>query len=450
MTLAIPPRVPGHPILGNLPAYRDNPLVFGRQVSAEYGDVVDLRILNRRIFLLSRPEHIHQVLVKDADKFHKSPVYRIFLGRALGEGLLTSEGDFWRRQRKLAQPAFHHGRIQSYAETMVEYADVTAKRWAAQETVQVGQEMARLTLEVVCRTLFSTDIRGQADRIGHALTELLEAVTEATGAPVFLPEWLPTRNNRRIRRGVAELDSVIMPLIEERRRSGDDTGDLLSMLLLARDEDGNGMSDRQVRDEAVTIVLAGHETTANALTWAWVSLAQHPEVEAKLHAELDTVLGDELPRLEHVRRLPYTDMVMKETMRLYPPIPEFGRQATEDVQLGDYAVPAGTIIIVPVYAVHHDARWFESPDAFRPERFARDAAATLPKFAYLPFSGGPRVCIGNSFAQMESVLLLATLAQRYRLSLTPGQSVTPEATLTLRPKETLTMHLHPRAQRNSC
>ncbi len=444
MTLAIPPRVPGHPILGNLPAYRDNPLTFGRKVSAEYGDVVDLRVFHRRIFLLSRPEHIHQVLVKDAHKFHKSPVYRIFLGRALGEGLLTSEGDFWRRQRKLAQPAFHHGRIQSYAETMTDYADATAKRWAGQETVQVGQEMARLTLEVVCRTLFSTDIRGQADRIGHALTELLEAVTEATGAPVFLPEWLPTRNNRRIRRGVAELDSVIMPLIEERRRRGDDTGDLLSMLLLARDEDGNGMSDQQVRDEAVTIVLAGHETTANALTWAWTLLAQHPEVEAKLHEELAEVLGGDLPSLEHVRQLTYTDMIIKETMRLYPPIPEFGRQAQEDVQLGDYAVPAGTIIIVPVYAVHHDARWFDEPDTFRPERFAKEAAATLPKFAYLPFSGGPRVCIGNSFAQMEAVLLLATLAQRYRLSLEPGQTVTPEATLTLRPKENLTMHLSAR------
>lgn len=443
MTLAIPPRVPGHPILGNLPAYRSNPLVFGRRVSAEYGDVVDLRILNRRIFLLSRPEHIHQILVRDAAKFHKSPVYRIFLGRALGEGLLTSEGDFWRRQRKLAQPAFHHGRIQSYAETMTEYADATVKRWAGQETVQVGQEMARLTLEIVCRTLFSADIRGQADRIGHALSELLEAVTDATGAPVFLPEWLPTRNNRRIRRGVAELDSVIMPLIEVRRRSGEDTGDLLSMLLLARDEDGNGMSDQQVRDEAVTIVLAGHETTANALTWAWVSLAQHPEVEAKLHAELDKVLGAELPRLEHVRQLPYTDMVIKETLRLYPPIPEFGRQALEDVQLGDYLVPAGTIIIVPVYAMHHDARWFAEPDAFRPERFAKDAAA-LPKFAYLPFSGGPRVCIGNSFALLEAVLLLATLAQRYRLGLEPGQTVTPEATLTLRPKENLTMHLSAR------
>ena len=443
MTLATPPRVPGHLILGNLPAYRDNPLAFGRRVSAEYGDVVDLRIFNRRIFLLTRPEHIHQVLVRDADKFHKSPVYRIFLGRALGEGLLTSEGDFWRRQRKLAQPAFHHGRIQSYAETMVEYADAAATRWADQETVQVGQEMARLTLEVVCRTLFSTDIRAQADRIGFALTELLEAVTKAVDAPVFLPEWLPTPNNRRIRHGVAELDSVIMPLIEARRQSGEDTGDLLSMLLLARDEDGNGMSDKQVRDEAVTIVLAGHETTANALTWAWVSLAQHPEVEAKLHAELDSVLQGELPSLEHVHNLPYTDMVMKETMRLYPPIPEFGRQAQADVQLGDYAVSAGTIIIVPVYAVHHDARWFDDPDTFRPERFAKDAAA-LPKFAYLPFSGGPRVCIGNSFAQMEAVLLLATLAQRYRLSLEPGQNVTPEATLTLRPKENLTMQLYPR------
>ena len=439
-----PPRVPGHPILGNLTSYRKNPLTFGRHVAARYGDVVDLRVFNRRIFFLAHPEFVHQVLVRDADKFHKSPVYRIFLGRALGEGLLTSDGDFWRRQRKLAQPAFHHGRIQSYAQTMVDYADATASRWEGLETLLINKEMAQLTLEVVCRTLFSTDIRAQADRIGFALAELLEAITEATSGAVFLPEWLPTRLNRRIRRGVAELDSVIMPLIQERRRSGEDTGDLLSMLMLAQDEDGHGMSDKQVRDEAVTIVLAGHETTANALTWAWVLLAQHPEAEAKLHAELDAVLGGELPTLAHLRDLSYTDLIIKETLRLYPPIPEFARQALQDVQLGEYVLPKGTIVLVPVFAMHHDPRWFGEPDAFRPERFAKDAGEALPKLAYLPFGGGPRVCIGNSFAQMEAVLLLATLAQRYRLSVEPGQTITPEATLTLRPKDDLTVRLHAR------
>ena len=444
MALQVPPRVPGHPILGNLSAYRRDPLGFGRHVAARYGDVVDLRVFNRRIFFLAHPEHIHQVLVKDADKFHKSPVYRIFLGRALGEGLLTSDGEFWRRQRRLAQPAFHHGRIQSYARTMVEYADATASRWGGQETLLVNKEMARVTLEIVCRTLFSTDIRAQADTIGHALSELLEAITEATGAAVFVPEWLPTRNNRRIRRGVAELDSVVMPLIEARRRSGEDTGDLLSMLLLARDEDGQGMSDRQVRDEAVTLVLAGHETTANALTWAWVLLAQHPEVEVKLHAELAAVLGGELPGLEHVRSLSYTEQVIKETMRLYPPIPEFARQALSDVPLGEFVIPKGTIVMVPVFAMHHDPRWFEDPDSFRPERFANGAEKALPKLAYLPFGGGPRVCIGNAFAQMEATLLLATLAQRYRLRLEPQQQVTPDATLTLRPKGDLRMQLEPR------
>lgn len=444
MALQVPPRVPGHPLLGNLPSYRKDPLSFGRHVAAAYGDVVDLRVFNRRIFFLAHPEHIHQVLVRDADKFHKSPVYRIFLGRALGEGLLTSDGDFWRRQRRLAQPAFHHGRIQSYAQTMVSYADAAAARWRGSETLLLNREMAQLTLEIVSQTLFSTDIRAQADTIGHALSELLEAISEATGAAVFVPEWLPTRNNRRIRRGVAELDSVIMPLIEARRRSGEDTGDLLSMLLLARDEDGQGMSDKQVRDEAVTLVLAGHETTANALTWAWVLLAQHPEVEAKLHAELDAVLQGELPRLEHVRSLTYTEGVIKETMRLYPPIPEFARQALEDVPLGAFVIPKGTIVMVPVFAMHHDPRWFEDPDAFRPERFAKGAEKALPKLAYLPFGGGPRVCIGNAFAQMEAILLLATLAQRYRLRLEPQQQVTPEATLTLRPKGDLRMQLEPR------
>ncbi len=443
MTLHSPPQVPGHPVLGNLPDYRRDPLAFGRSVAAEYGDVVGLRVLNRRLMLLAHPEHVHQVLVRDADKFHKSPIYRIFLGRALGEGLLTSDGDLWRRQRRLAQPAFHHGRIQSYAETMVEYAGAAAARYAGQGALDVHREMNQLTLEVVCQTLFSTDIRAHTGRIGAALTELLEAITEATGQPIFLPAWLPTRLNRRIRRGVAELDAVVMQLIEARRRSGEDTGDLLSMLMLAQDDAGQGMSDKQVRDEAVTIVLAGHETTANALTWAWVLLAQHPEVEAKLHAELDAVLGGELPRLEQVRQLTYTDQIVKETMRLYPPIPEFGRQAVEDLSIGGFPVPKGMIILIPVYALHHDPRWFPEPDAFKPERFAPDAPA-LPKLAYLPFSGGPRVCIGNSFAQMEAVLLLATLAQRYRLGLEPGQAVQGEATLTLRPKGESVMTLQPR------
>ena len=440
--MTLPARVPGHFVLGNLPAYRKDPLGFGRTIAARYGDVVDLRIFNRRLFFLAHPEFVHQVLVRDAEKFHKSPVYHIFLGRALGEGLLTSEDDFWRRQRKLAQPAFHHGRIGSYARTMVDYTDAAA-RWQGSETLLVNREMASVTLEVVCRTLFSTDIRAQADRIGFALTELLEAITEATDAAVFLPAWLPTRNNRRIRRGVAELDSVIMPLIAARRRSGEDTGDLLSMLLLARDDEGRGMSDRGLRDEAVTIVLAGHETTANALTWAWVLLAQHPGAEAKLHAELDAVLNGELPTLEHVKHLTYTEMVVKETLRLYPPIPEVARQALEDVPLGEYVIPKGTIVLLPIYTLHHDPRWFEDPDAFRPERFAEGARA-LPKGAYLPFGGGPRVCIGNAFAQLEATLLLATLAQRYRLRLEHGAHVVPEATLTLRPKGDLVMHLHAR------
>lgn len=433
-------RVPGHPILGNLPAYRSDPLNFGRRVAAEYGDVVRLRVFNRKLFLVAHPDHIHKILVTEAAKFNKSPVYRIFLGRALGEGLLTSDGAKWRRQRKLAQPAFHHGRIASYAETMVAYAESTSEGWHTGETLRVHEEMSRLTLQIVARTLFSTDIRAQADRIGDALTELLEAVTEATMQPVFLPAWVPTPNNRRIRAGVKELDSIIYPLIRARRESGEDTGDLLSMLLLAKDERGQGMSDKELRDEAVTIVLAGHETTANALTWTWYLLAQHPESEAKLHAELDEVLAGEQPTLAHVKRLPYTESVVKETMRLYPPIPEFGRQATSEVQLGEHVIPEGSIIIVPVYAMHHDPRWFEEPDAFRPERFL-SADKTLPKLAYLPFGGGPRVCIGNAFAQLEATLLLATLAQRFRLSLGPQRSVTPEATLTLRPREGLTMNV---------
>jgi cytochrome P450 len=275
---------------------------------------------------------------------------------------------------------------------------------------------------------------------------LLEVTNARIQSPIqVIPEWLPTPGNRLRRAAVRALDEIVLGLIDERRASGEDRGDLLSMLMQARDDAGQGMTDQQLRDEAATLVLAGHETTANALTWTWYLLAQHPEVEARLHAELDVVLGGRPPTVEDLRRLPYTDMVIKESMRLYPPIPSFGRQAVEASEIGGYPVPKGLIILLSPNVMHHDPRWYPEPDLFRPERFSKENEQLLPGYAYLPFSSGPRVCIGNSFAAMEAVLVLATIAQRYRLRLVPGHPVVPQATLTLRPKHGMRMVLEPRA-----
>jgi cytochrome P450 len=294
----------------------------------------------------------------------------------------------------------------------------------------------------VAKTLFNADIDKDANRIGDALTDILEVTTERIQSPIqVIPDWIPTAGNKRRKAAVRDLDAIVLGMINERRVANEDQGDLLSMLMLARDDEDQGMTDQQLRDEAVTIVLAGHETTANALSWTWYLLAQHPEVEARLHAELDQALGGRLPATDDLRQLPYAEMVIKEAMRLYPPIPSIARQATEDLMIGDYPVPKGMIVSIAPHVIHRDPRWFPDPDAFRPERFTREFEKSLPKCAYLPFSTGPRICIGNSFAMMEAVLILATLAQRYQLSLVPGQTITPHAALTLRPQPNIQMTL---------
>lgn len=440
-----PPSPPGHWLLGHLPEYQQNPLTYEYRLARDYGDVVAIRWVNRHAYFLNHPDHVRQVLVDDAAKFYKAPIYRELLSYFLGNGLLTSDGEFWRRQRKLAQPAFHHKRIQAYGEVMAAYAERQLREWRPGETRAIDQDMMRLTLSIVAKTLFDADIERSANQVGAALTVLLEVTNARIQSPIqWFPAWLPTPANRQRRAAVRALDAIVMGLIDERRAAGDDRGDLLSMLMQARDDAGHGMTDQQLRDEAVTLVLAGHETTANALTWTWYLLAQHPAVEAKLHAELDTVLAGRRPTADDLRRLTYTDMVVKEAMRLYPPIPSFARQAVDDLEIGGYPVPRGLIISISPYALHRDARWYPEPDKFVPERFAEENAKRLPKYAYLPFSSGPRVCIGNTFAAMEAVLLLATIAQRYRLRLAPGHPVVPQATLTLRPRHGMKMVLEAR------
>jgi cytochrome P450 len=443
--MKLPPSTRGHWLLGSIPNFKADPINYEFELTRKFGDIVGLRFANRRSYLVTGAEPIRQVLVEKASEYRKAPIYKLLLSRFLGDGLLTSDGEFWKRQRKLSQPAFHHQRIAAYGSTMVEYTERSLNRWQPNSTIDVNDEMIRLTLSIVAKSLFDYEIADSADTVGIALTDLLHTTNEMSQSAIFgLPEWVPTPRNRRVRRATRMLDEVVMGIIDERRKLNEDKGDLLSMLMTAEDEDGNHMTDKQLRDEAVTIVLAGHETTANALTWTWFLLAQHPEIEAKVHEEIDRVLGGRTPTMADLRQLTYTEMVIKEAMRLYPPIPGIARESLQDTTLGDYFVPKGTIIFISINVLHHNAEVFEDPFEFRPERFSKENEKNIPKYAYLPFAAGPRVCIGNGFAMMEAVLVLATIARKYQLRLVPGQHIEPEPVLTLRPSAPVMMKLEPR------
>ncbi len=399
----------------------------------QYGDVFVMQFGNDKIVFVSNPEVIYEMLVPKTNLFYKGKQYRNRqngLARFLGSGLLTSDGEFWKRQRKLVAPSLHAKRIEAYAGTMIDVTERMMDRWRGQHELDVDQEMMHATFEIVGKALFNADLTHDAERVGEALTVLQHAM----GGMALLPAWVPTPKELRVRRATRALDEMVYGLIAERRRSDKDYGDLLSMLLLARDDEDRGMSDEQVRDEAVTLLLAGHETTANALNWTWYLLAQNPDAEAKLHEELDTVLGGRAPTLADLKRLPYTEMVVKESLRLYPPAFSFGRMATEDVTIQGWDIPANTDINIFNYTAQRDPRWWGEPTAFRPERFSPENEAKIPRYAYLPFGGGPRVCIGNSFAMMEARLMLATMAQHYQMRLKPGQIVELDPLITLRPK----------------
>ena len=412
-----------------------NPLQFFSNLAREYGDLAYLRMGGEHLFIASDPSVIKDVLVTHNQNFHKSRgLERIKI--LLGEGLLTSEDAVHLRQRRLMQPAFHRDRVAAYASTMVSYADRVRTGWSEGTTLDVAREMSRLTLLIVGKTLFDTDVESQARDVGDAMSGLMNSFWT-----LMLPfgdtlERLPIPRLRRGRKARERLDAIIYGIIGERRASGGDRGDLLSMLLMAQDDEdkGRGMTDRQVRDEAMTIFLAGHETTANALTWTWYLLSQSPDIERRLHEEIDRVLAGRLPTVADVDRLPYTTRVVTESMRLYPPAWLVGRRAVNEYSIGGYSVPPRSIVVMSQWIVHRDPRHYPEPDRFDPDRWTPAFKAALPRFAYFPFGGGPRQCIGESFAWMELVLVLATIAQRWRFDLVPGHPVVPQAAVTLRPK----------------
>jgi cytochrome P450 len=431
--------------LQNWLALQRNPLRFLEGV-ARHGDVARFRLGPVFVYLVNDPDLIRSVLVTRADAYHKGRALER-ARRLLGEGLLTSEGALHLRQRRLMQPAFHRERIAGYGETMVRYAGRAAERWKAGETIDVHKEMVALTLAIVGKTLFDADVEEEADEIGKALTEALELFQRLLMVPYgeFL-EKLPIPSTLRFRSARRRLDATIARLIAERRRNPRDRKDLLTLLLLAQDTegDGGGMTDTQLRDEAMTIFLAGHETTANAMAWTWHLLSQNPEAEGRLHEELDRVLEGRAPGVADLPRLRYTEMVLSESMRLFPPAWILGRRAIVDHELGGYRIPAGSIVLLSQWITHRDARYFPDPLRFDPQRFTAEAQAARPKFSYFPFGGGPRVCIGEGFAWMEGVLVLATIARRWRFLPVDGIPVTPAAMITLRPKSGLPMRIEAR------
>ena len=363
----------------------------------------------------------------------------------LGDGLLTSEGEFHLRQRRLMQPVFHRQRITALGADIVAYAARTAARWRDGETLDIARAMEHLTLAVAAKTLLDADMEADADELGEAIDELMALFTPIMVSMADLLVDLPIPPARRLRKSKARIDATIYRVIQEHRDSGD-RGDLLSMLLLAQDEGqtGSGMSDVQAHDEALIILLAGYETISNALAWTWYLLSQHPEVEARFHSELDTVLGGRLPTVDDLNRLVYTRLVFTEAMRLYPPIWFLDRRPIKDYVAGEYLVPAGSVVIISQWLVHHDPRYYSEPFRFDPERWTPELLAQRPKFAYFPFGGGPRLCIGEQFAWMEGVLLLAVLGQQWRICLVPGHPIKLQPAINLRPRHGIRVKLERR------
>ena len=411
---------------------------------ASFGDFTTCRMGPFRVYLVNDPAGIQELLVTNRDKVRKNGGDRELLSRFLGNGLLSNDGADHQKQRKLVQPAFHMKRIQAYAETMVEHTQAMLERWHDGAILDMDQAMMELTLTIVTKTLFNADISEQEVRqVSQAMEDIQVNFTIISEQSVPLPRWVPTRANRALEHASKQIDQVVQRVIRERRASGEDTGDLLSMLLLSIDDgNGQGMTDQQVRDEVVTLFLAGHETTANTLTWCSYLLSQAPEVRQRLQAEVDEVLQGRPGTLQELQKLPYTEMVIKEHLRMYPPAYALSaRVPTENITvLGQTITPRQAAMVSP-YAMHHNPRYWPEPERFDPERFSPEQERARHKYAYIPFGAGSRVCIGNVFAMMEAQLLLATMMQHYDFTLDPTQRVEYDPQITLGVKHGLRVRL---------
>ncbi len=421
---------------GHLVDFRADRLGFFTHCARTYGDAVPLRFLHRRLLLISHPDLIEQVLVTQAANFIKHFGLRIYKP-ILGNGLVTSEGAFWRRQRKLSAPAFQPARLASYAQTMIEAAVRLRDNWGHEKQIEqvrdVHADLMWLTLQTACSTLFGDDATLDPEVIGRSIHDGLEAIAVRFKRPIPIPEWVPLPSNRRLHRSLRPLNEAVRGLIARSGRAPE-SANLLSALLASRDENGAAMTDAQLLEEVRTLFLAGHETTALALSYSLFLLAMHPDAQTALQAELASVLGERTPAFADLPRLDYVRKVVLESMRLYPPADVLGREAIADCTIGDIRVRKGTSVFMSQWVMHHDPRYFTEPGAFDPGRWTMEFEAALPRFAYFPFGGGPRFCIGQSFATTEAILVLATLCQRYRFAPDPDFALKLWPSITLRPQ----------------
>jgi len=426
-------------LIGNMPLASRDPLTVFTRWAREYGDIFYYRAGWIHVYFVNRPDLVDFVLVRNSSNLHKDKVVqnsRWFFGN----GLLTSEGEDWKRQRRLTQPAFHREKVASYAGLMTSYAEQMLSLWHDGAVLDVHHEMMNLTLRIAVRTLFGVE----ADEVTDVSAALNTMMRNTAGIRLLLPPFarkLPLPGMAGVRKAVKQLNDTVYGIIEARRRSKQDSGDLLSLLLAVRDEDGSAMSDTQVRDEVLTFLLAGHETTALALSWTWYLLSQNPDARQKLRTEIQNVLGSRLPTVADIPALVYTDRVIKESMRLYPPAWSLAREVVKEFEVEGYRVPAGANVVMSQWLLQRDPRFFHDPTRFDPDRWGTEGCQRLPRFAYFPFGGGPRQCIGAGFAMMEAVLLLATIAARFDLELIADQAVVPVPSFTLRPKNGIQMKL---------
>jgi cytochrome P450 len=445
----VPPGPRGNVVLGSIgDIYRER-LRFVLDLARIYGDVLQYRVAHMRIYQINHPEGVGRLLHDNHRNYSKDVATFGTLKLFLGNGLFTSVGDFWRHQRRLAQPAFHRRRVANFGGLMTDATLAMLDRWQARETaaqpLDVVTEFMRLTMEVVTLALFSTSVEHDIGKIGSAITTLLDDVTFRFTFPFYPPLKVPTLRNRRVLTARATLDGIVYRIIAERRRRPDEHDDLLALLMEARDEKtGEGMSDKQLRDEVVTLFLAGHATTANALTWASYLLSTHVAIERRLRAEVDETLQGRIPTDSDLPNLTYTRMVIDETLRLYPPAWITNRRGIEADTVCGYRIPADATVSISPYVTHRDPTLWQNPEGFDPDRFAPERSDARPHYAYFPFGGGPRQCIGKGFALIEATLVLALLAQRYELHLVPGRRVETEAMATLRPRHGMWMTAHPR------
>ncbi len=434
----LPPGPRGLPLVGSLFEFYGDVFGFLMKVSEKYGDIVHFKLGKRRMFLLNNPEHIKDVLVTNHRNFRKSRA----LERSkfvLGEGLLTSEGEQHLKHRRTIQPVFHHKRIQKYGDVMAQYALELGMDWKNGQVLDIHKEMMRLTLAIITKTVLDVDLKEQTRAIGKAITDLVNLFPRFAFPYSELLDDLPLPSNRRCENALSTLNNIVYRMIEERRNDPRGRDDLLTMLLRSQDPENEGytMSNEEVRDEVMTLFLAGQESMANALSWTWYLVAQHPEVRARLQDELAQVLGGRLPNVTDLGQLRYTEKIFKESLRLYPPAWAVVRRIKEDYQVNGYLLPGGSDIMMSEHVVHRNPKFYDNPEMFNPGRWTNEMEKNLPKFAYFPFGGGPRRCIGEPFAWMEGVLILAAIASRWNLHLVPKQTVTPQPLITTRPKNGL-------------